>query len=90
MNAKEFIRAYAEHYDITVKDATSICESVFAFLKKTLYEDKIDISIHKFGTFKHKKTAEKKVKHPGTGEITTIPERTIIKFTQSVTCDIND
>lgn len=83
LNAKEFSRKYAEAYGVSYKQATTICQSVFDFLGETIYQDKEDVVIYGFGSFKHKKTAPKRVKHPSTGEMMTMPPRDMIKFTPS-------
>ena len=85
LNAKEFSRRYAETYGVSYKHAITICNSVFALLGEVLYDDKEDVSIYGFGSFKRKEAAEKKVRHPATGEIITMPAREFIKFTPTLT-----
>ena len=79
----DFIRDYAEKHKITIKNATLICESVFQLLGETLYGKEEDLSLHGIGIFKHQTLAEKRVRHPGTGEMLTMPARTIIKFKET-------
>ncbi len=83
VNATEFSRKYAETYNVSKKYAAMICESIFSMLGEVLYEDGEDVVIAGFGSFRHKKTAPKRVRHPGTGEMMTIPERDVIKFNPS-------
>lgn len=83
LNAKEFSRKYAETYGISYKHATTICQTVFELLGETIYDNKEDVVIYGFGSFRHKKTAPKRVKHPTTGEMITMPARDMIKFNPS-------
>lgn len=83
MNAKEFSRLYAKTYGVTNEYAATICDSVFKLLGSSLYEKGEDITIYGFGSFKHKKMAEKRARHPVSGEMITIPERDVIKFKQT-------
>lgn len=80
INATDFSRLYAKTYKVSNEYGATICESVFKLLGELLYENKEDVSIYRFGSFKHKTMAEKKARHPKTGEMITIPERDVIKF----------
>ena len=82
MNAKDFSRAYAERYGVPYKYAMHDCEKFWELLSKLLYEDKENITIYGVGSFKQQTKKEKMVRHPATKEIITIPESTVIKFTQ--------
>lgn len=90
INRKQFGRKLAERYGITYQDADQICRNVFELLGVILYEEKEDVMITGFGAFKHKKAKPKKVRHPGTGELTVAPERDFVKFTPSELLDIKD
>lgn len=79
-NMREFSRLFAEKYGLRYKDSTYVCKGVFQLLGELLYEQGEDVVLNNFGSFRHKKTAEKKAKHPITGEMVTIPPRDIIKF----------
>lgn len=83
MNAKEFSRLYAKTYGVTNEYAATICDSVFKLLGNVLYEKGEDVAIYGFGSFKHKKMAEKRARHPSSGEMITIPERDVVKFKQT-------
>ena len=83
INAKDFSRAYAERYGVPYKYATHDCEKFWELLSKLLYEDKEDITIYGLGSFRQKTKAAKRVKHPVTKEFITIPESSVIKFTQT-------
>ena len=79
-NMKEFSRLFAERYGLKYKDSAFICKGVFQLLGELLYEEGEDVILNNFGSFKHKRMAEKRAKHPGTGEMVTIQARDIIKF----------
>lgn len=81
--AKDFSRIYAKKFGVTYEYSQAICNSVFGLLGKLLYEEGQDVCIHRFGSFKHKETAPKRARHPGTGEMITIPAKTIIKFKET-------
>lgn len=83
LNGKQFSRKFAEDCGYTYQAAEQICRQLFGFLGKTLYEDGEDITISRFGAFKHRKAQPKNVRHPGTGEIITQPARYFVKFTPS-------
>ena len=83
LNAKEFSRKYAETYGVTYKYAAMICQSVFDLLGETLYDEKEDVVIRGFGSFRHKKVAGRAVRIPLTDTMVTIPDRNIIKFSPS-------
>jgi nucleoid DNA-binding protein len=83
MNAKDFSRAYAERYGVPYKYAMHDCEKFWELLSKLLYEDKENITIYGVGSFKQLTKKEKKVRHPITKEIMTIPESVVIKFLQT-------
>lgn len=81
----ELYREYAKTYGVSIKYSESVINSVFDLIAQILYEDKEDIQIRKFGTFKHKTMKPKVVRHPGTGELITMPERDVVKFASSDT-----
>ena len=83
LTLKEFSRRYAETYHVTYDYANTICQTIFRTLGRVLYEDKEDVVIYGFGAFKHKKTKEKAVRHPVTGEMSKVPERDVVKFHMS-------
>ncbi len=88
INRKQLAKYLAERNEITYQDAEQICKSTFELLGALLYENKEDVAIQGFGTFKHKKAKAKKVRHPGSGDIITMPERDFVKFTPSQLIDI--
>lgn len=83
MNKREFVRTFAEKYDVSLDTAKELCTAVFSALKDELDKGE-KVQIYNFGVFKSKTYKAKNVRHPKTGEIMTIPERTVITFKQSV------
>ncbi len=83
INKKQFGRIFAERYGIAYQEAEEICKKTFALLASLIYEQKEDVVINGFGSFKHKKAKAKNVRHPRTGEVITRPEHNFIKFTLS-------
>jgi nucleoid DNA-binding protein len=83
INAKDFARAYAERFGVPYKYATHDCEKFWELLAKLLYEDRVNITIYGVGSFRQKTKAAKKVRHPVSKEIITIPESSVIKFVQT-------
>ena len=90
INGKQFSRKFAERYGVTYQDSEQICRNIFELLGALLYEEKEDVLIQRFGTFKHKKAKAKNVRHPSTGEIITSPERDFVKFTPSELIDVKE
>lgn len=88
INRKQFSRKFAERYGVTYQDADRICRNTFDLLGMLLYEENEDIVITGFGALKHKKAKAKKVRHPSTGEMITMPERDFVKFTPSELLDV--
>lgn len=82
MNRKEFARVFARKYDITNDLAKEMCFSVFETLKEQI-DNGEDIYIYGFGTLKHKIRKSKILKHPKTGEFITVPEKTIVVFSET-------
>ncbi len=85
VKTSDFCREFAKTYGVSIKYGESVVKSVFEFLGKKVFEDKEDVLIMGFGSFRHKKMSEKKVRHPGTGEIMTMPERDVVRFIPSET-----
>lgn len=83
MKKKEFAKGFAEKHDITQDEARNICYAVFDYLAEMLDTGE-DIYIYNLGTFKHKVRKAKNVRHPKTGEMTIVPERTEITFQRTV------
>lgn len=82
LRIKEFIKIYAERNGVTKVNAEVICKSVFATLGEVLYQDGEDVCINRVGTFRHKLFKARAMKLP-TGETIQVPERDIVRFSQS-------
>lgn len=80
INMKEFSRLFAEKYGVRYKDSTFVCKGVFQLLGELLLDQGEDVILNNFGSFKHKRMAEMRRKHPTTGEMITVPERDVVKF----------
>ena len=85
MNTDDVARYYAELFDTTIEDAAYICDTFITMLYKLLYEEKKNIKFYGFGSFKQKAFKEKRVRHPVTKEMITMPERKVVKFSQTGT-----
>ncbi len=83
INTTEFCREFAKAYGVSIKYSESVINGVFEFLGQKLFEDKEDVQIRKFGTFKHKTMAQKNVRHPASGKMVVVPERDVVKFIPS-------
>ncbi len=83
INGKELSKIYARKYGVSQRCAAEVCGSVFELLGDILYNEKEEVTIYGFGSFKQKTMAQKRARHPATGEIIVIPERRIIKFKPS-------
>lgn len=79
---REFINIFAKRNNLTKENAEIVCKAVFETLGDVIYEDGEDVCINKLGTFRHKVYSARPMKLP-TGESIEVPERTIIKFTQT-------
>lgn len=83
INMTEFSRLFAKTYGVTYKESAMICKDVFQLLGELLYNSEEDVVLNNFGSFRHKKTAERRTKHPASGEMVIIPSKDIIKFKKS-------
>ncbi len=83
INRREFGRLYAERFGVTYKESDVVARRVFELLGSLLYEEKEDVTITGFGSFKHKTAKAKQVRHPASGKIITIPEKEFVKFIPS-------
>ena len=83
MKTDDVARAYAQLFGATIEDSTYICETFLTMLYKLLYEEKRNIKFYGVGSFKQKIFKEKRVRHPITKEMLTMPERTVVKFSQT-------
>lgn len=83
IKTSELCRRYAKEYGVSIKYSESIINSVFELLSELVFEEKEDVQIRRFGSFKHKNFKPKTIRHPKTGELKTLPEHTVVRFVQS-------
>lgn len=82
MNQKELTAAIAKKFFLTKTDSNEIIK--FAIEKITADLKKGErFYLRGFGSFTKEKRAAKKVRHPKTGKIITIPKRLTVEFTPS-------
>lgn len=82
MNEKELTEAIATQFFLTKVESKEI---IRLLLTKTAGSLKNGgrVYLRGFGSFTKQKRSAKKVRHPKTGQITTIPERTTVEFKPS-------
>ena len=83
INSQQFAKAYSERYGVPYEFAIHECKKFWELLGRFLYEDKADITIYGFGSFKQRIMNERNVMHPVSKEIITIPKCSRIKFIQT-------
>ncbi len=83
INRREFGRLFAETYGVTYQTADKMCRQAFELLGNLLFEQSEDVVISGFGSFRHKVAKPTVFRHPKTGEIVQIPEKTYVKFVPS-------
>lgn len=79
MNQKELTLAIAKRFFLTQVESREIIEFILAQITEDLKKGK-RVYFRGFGSFTKEKRASKKVRHPETGEIITIPERITVDF----------
>lgn len=80
VNRSDIIREFRDKHSLTTNDSRIICESLFEILNEHIVENGEDVYIYGLGTFRHKHTKERLVKHPSTGEMVTVESRDKIQF----------
>lgn len=79
MNQGELTLAVSKRFFLTQTEAGEIIKFIQAEITKELKKG-ARISLRDFGSFTKEKRSSKKVRHPQTGKIITIPERTTVDF----------
>ena len=79
MNKKELIGKVADKTGLSKKDVEASFTQIFETIKEALGQE-MKIAIKGFGTFSVKKRAEKKGRHPKTGEELLISARSVPAF----------
>jgi nucleoid DNA-binding protein len=82
MNQGELTLAIAKRFFLTQVESQEIIKFILAEITKDLKKGE-RISLRSFGSFTKEKRSSRKVRHPKTGKIITIPERTTIDFNPS-------
>ena len=82
MNKKELINLLAKEYQWTHKKSTAYIEQLFEIIKEKIQQGH-KVTLKNIGSFYLQKRAKRKVMHPKTKEILTIPERNVIGFKPS-------
>jgi nucleoid DNA-binding protein len=82
MNQGELTLAIAKRFFLTQVESQEIIKFILAEIAGDLKKGK-RISLRGFGSFTKEKRSSKKVRHPKTGEIITIPERITVDFNPS-------
>ena len=82
MNQGELILSIAKRFFLTQVESREIIKFILAEITKDLKKGE-RISLRGFGSFTKEKRSSRKVRHPKTGKIIIIPERTTIDFNPS-------
>lgn len=82
MNQKELTLAIAKRFFLTQVESKEIIKFILTEITKNLREGQ-RVYFRGFGSFTKEKRSQKKVRHPKTKKIITIPERTTIDFNPS-------
>ena len=82
MNQKQLTQAVAKRFFLTQVESREIIKFILTEITKGLKKGE-RISLRGFGSFSKEKRSSRKVRHPKTGKIITIPERTTIDFNPS-------
>ena len=82
MNQKDLTLAIAKRFFLTQVESREIIEFILAQITEDLKKDE-RVYFRGFGSFTKEKRSSKKVRHPETGKIITIPERTTVDFDPS-------
>ena len=83
MNEKDFIQALAKQFFLTKVESKKILEFFILKITEGLQKNK-RVYLRGFGSFTKEKRVPKKVRHPLTGKIITIPERLTVDFKPSL------
>ena len=82
MNQGELTLAISKRFFLTQVEAGEIIKFILAEIAKDLKKGE-RISLRGFGSFIKEKRSSRKVRHPETGKIITIPERITVDFNPS-------
>jgi DNA-binding protein HU-beta len=82
MNQRKLILVISKKFFLTQIESKEIIECILKEITETLKQGK-RVYFRGFGSFTKEKRSSKKVRHPKTGKIITIPERTTVDFDPS-------
>lgn len=82
MNRGKLTSALAKRFFFTLPEAEEIIAFICSNITKELKTGE-RVSLHDFGSFVKENRKPKTVRHPKTGELTTIPERIHVEFKPS-------
>jgi len=82
MNQEELTQAVAKKFFLTKAESRKIIKLILTEITKDLKKGE-RVYFRGFGSFIKEKRARKKVRHPKTGNLITIPERTTVAFNPS-------
>lgn len=82
MNEGQLIDAISRRFFLTRKETKEIIEFALEKVTTDLTKEK-RFYLRGFGSFTKQKRSSKKVRHPKTGQMITIPERTTVGFNPS-------
>ncbi|MBU4287798.1 MAG: HU family DNA-binding protein [Proteobacteria bacterium] len=82
MNQKELTLAITKRFFLTHVESKEIIKFILSRITEDLKKGE-RVYFRGFGSFTKEKRASKKVRHPATGKIITIPERITIDFDPS-------
>ena len=82
MNQKELTLAIAKRFFLTQVESHEIIKFILSEITEDLKKGE-RISLRGFGSFTKEKRSSRKVRHPKTGKIITIPERVTVNFNPS-------
>jgi len=82
MNQKELTISISKRFFLTQTEAGEIIKFILTKITGDLKKGK-RISLRGFGSFNREKRSSRKVRHPKTGKIITIPERITVDFNPS-------
>lgn len=82
MNQGELTIAISKRFFLTQTEAGEIIKFILAELTRDLKKGE-RVSLRGFGSFIKEKRSSRKVRHPKTGKIITIPERITVDFNPS-------
>ena len=82
MNQGELTFAISKRFFLTQIEAGEIIKFILAEITRDLKKGE-RISLRGFGSFNKEKRSSRKVRHPETGKIITIPERITVDFNPS-------